>query len=384
MTKLPCFKVFILMGLLFLPIPSAQAQNNGVVWPGDINNDGLVDGVDLIYWGLAYDSEGDERPLIDQNIEWYGHILPEDDFDLWDDDFPGGPNFAFADCDGDGLVEDDDIEAIEDNFGLTHGVPNPVIFNEGVPGIDPPIQLESTETSVQGGQTLSFSVNLGNASLPITDFYGILFSINYDTDLVEEGSIDFQVSTSSWIDLPGSQSGDFTRSLAIEDATQGKAKIAISRFNQNPVDGFGQIGNFTIVIVDNVNSLIIDSLDISIDSIKLLTPNLGEILIAVNPKLLINPATSNNDLLIAGVHEAISDFELFPNPAHVLIRLDFNEVIDGHLRIIDVHGKMHLTPFPIRREKQIQLDISHLPPGVYWIYLHTSDRTGSKRFVKME
>jgi len=89
--------------------------NSANVWPGDKNNDGIVDQKDVSIIGFLYE-EGPERAPQHQNIIWEGY--PAQD---WNDNLPfNGANIKHLDCNGDGIISSTDADAVIQNLGLTH------------------------------------------------------------------------------------------------------------------------------------------------------------------------------------------------------------------------------------------------------------------------
>jgi hypothetical protein len=88
------------------------------IWPGDVDNNGRVFEVDFLYWRYAYGKTGPQRA--EQGSDWKAYDPPAP----WAGNFPNGLNFAWADANGNGLVDDDDEElCIDEYFGLEHGQP---------------------------------------------------------------------------------------------------------------------------------------------------------------------------------------------------------------------------------------------------------------------
>lgn len=77
------------------------------VWPGDANNDGQVDEADVLALGLHWGAKGEARPT--SSITWARQVAtPWENIDA-----------TFADTDGDGVVDHNDLRAISHNFGKT-------------------------------------------------------------------------------------------------------------------------------------------------------------------------------------------------------------------------------------------------------------------------
>ena len=88
--------------LCLLCLQGVQSQN--IIWPGDINNNGVVNEVDMLFWGIAYGQTGPSRMPMDSTFIGY----PFDS--LWAQSFPMGPNYAYADANGDGVVNNLDLQ----------------------------------------------------------------------------------------------------------------------------------------------------------------------------------------------------------------------------------------------------------------------------------
>jgi len=97
------------------------------VWPGDLDNDGIVKNLDVLSWGLSNGSAGSSR--INQGTTWqaYGAID-------WDQSI-SQTNCKFQDADGNGVINMSDLQVITTNFNEEHIGTNDVInmnFNHDV------------------------------------------------------------------------------------------------------------------------------------------------------------------------------------------------------------------------------------------------------------
>jgi len=80
------------------------------VWPGDTRDDGRVSIIDILPIGRFWDKRGDERQP--QTAEWQAGLTP---IAGW-----SPQEAAFADADGSGVVDKDDVLVIANNWGKTH------------------------------------------------------------------------------------------------------------------------------------------------------------------------------------------------------------------------------------------------------------------------
>ncbi|MCF7793336.1 MAG: PKD domain-containing protein [Candidatus Cloacimonetes bacterium] len=79
------------------------------IWPGDTDNNGIVEMSDILPIGIYWREHGDERQNI--NFSWAAQAYPED----WDIELA-----PFADCNGDGEVDIADVLGICLNWEMTH------------------------------------------------------------------------------------------------------------------------------------------------------------------------------------------------------------------------------------------------------------------------
>jgi PKD repeat protein len=87
------------------------------VYPGDANNDGIVNEMDVLPLGVYWEAEGDPR-------RGDAHIWTRQAATSWDP-----VRATYADCNGDGIINGSDVEIIQNNWGLTHVIEgSPTVF----------------------------------------------------------------------------------------------------------------------------------------------------------------------------------------------------------------------------------------------------------------
>ncbi len=109
-----------------------------VVYPGDANNDGIVDERDILPIGLYWGNEGPVRPNASLSFE----RLPAHVFTPGNAWTPLGG--VYADADGSGVVDADDICGVADNWDLTHtvGAPEKGAAVEMAAGVEESVLLQ--------------------------------------------------------------------------------------------------------------------------------------------------------------------------------------------------------------------------------------------------
>lgn len=351
--------LFLVVLVLFQPAVSAQA-----VWPGDVNNNGVVNGVDLLYWGIAAGTSGPGRVV--ESTDWSAQVPGAP----WAQSFPSGVNYAFADCDGNGTVEEEDYtSAIEENFGLTHGVLGPDGFANALPGAAPQLRMVPSATLVEEGAMVNIDLFLDDSDRAVNNFYGIALKMTYTTGILEDDSgPDFDFTEDSWL-----EAGDNNAQELFEGGDgSGAAELAFSRSNQQAVAvGTGPIGQFQVIVEDIIVGLVVDTFIIQIDSVLLVGPGLTTVAVVPDTVRIVvakdtaKLTSTNSGQLPQGV---TNDIKVFPNPARSGFQLT-SPVTVTELYLVDPLGRRTALPRP-GNHRRVPLP-HNLPSGLYCLLLRT-------------
>ncbi|MEL6721017.1 MAG: hypothetical protein AAFP82_20105, partial [Bacteroidota bacterium] len=170
--------------------------NNTDLWPGDTDNNGIAHYTDVLNIGVAYGATGPVRP--DSTTEWYAHEAPR-----WNQAFMDGTNYKHADANGDGRIDELDVEVIELNYGrLQDGLDtapereeDSVVATAG----DPSIYVDLPEAGdFPNGSAFSVPVILGSADRSVESVYGIAFTIKYDPNVLDPNKLRLTIPD-SWL-----------------------------------------------------------------------------------------------------------------------------------------------------------------------------------------
>lgn len=313
----------VVLYLLLFYVPFSHAQT---LWPGDVNNNGVVNGIDVLYAGVASESEGAERPGASEN--WQAQPVGA----LWAQSFPDGINYAYADCDGNGEVEDDDIETIEDNFFLTHGILIPDTYSSGSPATAPLVKLEAQNSNISINQPLIIDLWLGDETMPIQNFYGIAITMKYNPDFTLGSEWDFE-EVNPWYDPLEENSEE----LFVVDETNGIMELAITKTDQQSISGGGKIGELRIVVEDIIFGLQADTLKLQIENIRMIDKDFNTLSVVKDSTFVVISRTNVTSTLPKG-----ANVNVFPNPAKDAFTIKSDvEIIGFELR--DITGKIILT-----------------------------------------
>jgi hypothetical protein len=177
-------------------------DNSAYVWPGDANNDGIVNNLDLFTLGVALPQNLTGAARIG-NIEWQPQISTP-----WASSI-SGKNAKYIDCNGNGKIQNDDASAINYNYNKIHatlkGEQPTELATRGI--VDIPIYFSSLPDSLKEQGEVTGFINLGEASKPANNVYGLAFSLGIDTSRIVPNS--FSISFDScWLGKPGDKYGN--------------------------------------------------------------------------------------------------------------------------------------------------------------------------------
>ena len=312
---------------------------NDFVWPGDANSDNIANNIDLLYIGLANGFEGLERA--DMGIFWESY----NSFN-WSLEFPeSGVNFKHADSDGNGLVEEQDIEAIRANYNLTHGIYTPT-FTAGDLD-DPPLFIELPLTA-EPGELINADVELGTEDLQLANLYGIAFTIEYPEGVFVDDDVQFVPEEDSWL---GTLQEDL---YSIDTTLTGlfEVEVAFVRNDQNNAqENYGRIGNF-IGVIDDILGLA----HIKIKDVRALSNDETEVPIQIIEQCILISDTNGVD--------AKYFFNVYPVPAKDYLNIQTNLGDDIQImEIIRSDGSLIETINGFNS----RLDLGTYKDGVYFI-----------------
>ncbi len=319
--------------------PFPICNNTHCVWPGDFDNNGIVDHRDYLTWGVMKGATGAKR---DGLISWRGHYC-----DDWDE-LVTGLNIKHGDGDGNGIVDINDIDINTENFLLTNqNYQSDVVYTDG-----PEIVLSAQQMMDDQGRIRNFRIQAGES---LNNVLGIAFEIEFDTSQFQLQSL-----IEDWPD---------SHELIYKSRydTDHFFKIAIVQTNHKGIT----IGSSFLLLRDlgNILSLkpglpIPDSTVIRLRNLIAIDPEGNEIKMGSNTLVVykeIPTEISNPD------EDLIS---LYPNPAQNVLYVDTPTDVSGE--IINLQGQIIQRVYL----KNISpIDVSGFSPGVYLLRISGSPHT---------
>ncbi len=319
---------------------SPACTERDCVWPGDFNHNGIADHFDILYWGVVKDSFGPQR---DGRINWDGHSA-----DPWALTIPGDLNAKHGDGNGNGIVNDEDIDRNIRHYLLTNPYYEPqAFFPEG-----PEIVLTSGQMWMDG-RIPNIRIQAG---VNIPNVLGLAYEIDFDTMLYEIQG--FRAPICPEVDsILCLHSNDYdpidtyfeisprygfvkTDHLPLEIEARFNFDRLVSGLALKEGVTFADIPDTVIIRLKNLIAIDAEGNDLHIGSGPLVVYKQG----------------------IVGIQDPVSvPTEVYPNPATGTIQIETTAETDA--QVFSIQGQLirHLTS----AEVQLPVDVSALAPGIY-------------------
>ncbi|MEM7372605.1 MAG: T9SS type A sorting domain-containing protein [Bacteroidota bacterium] len=343
----------------FLPIDSSCLPTS--VYPGDANHNQIANHNDLLPIGLYYGHSGPNRP--NASLSW----TPQAAAGWGDTLLSTGVDIKHADCDGNGIINDDDTLAIHQNYLQTHtGYKTSSSTVDGIP-----LFLDMPSDPLTPGDTLSIPIILGTVDTPAIDMYGLAFSIEYDSSLIKQGKTEL-VFSQSWLGTKGSDLLTLYRDI---DSLQ-QIDIALVRNDQMDTMGLGQIARIIVVIDDDIFKKE-ESLILRITNVQAIDVQGQSIDLDVKTGI---STIQETDTSTSAISSALSKaLEVYPNPTEdeVVIRLKHHQI--RSIVIYNAQGQICSDHPSTGNSTRIKLE--HLPKGLYVLKVHTESGEAIRKLM---
>lgn len=311
------------------------------VWPGDADNSGMADMDDILAIGLGYGFTGDARA--DAGNDWYAHYADE-----WATALPSGVNHKYTDCNGDGVINDDDTTAVSNNFSLEHAVYTMKTAAGEIPLIFAP------DAPIVIGEN-NIPILLGDAVDMVDEIYGLRFTAYAEGADVDTESIQVNFNDS----FIGNTADLLTLTKKVTDM-QASTAAEVKKDHTNS-NGYGQIGTLSFVVIDNIAGKITSStINLRFENVRAINVDNDEISIATSD-LEIEVSTAINTYNNPTV-------QLFPNPVMGTELFIIAAAPIESVQIINVVGQTVYYSTTVTGNK---INIPQLPNGQYLVSVQT-------------
>jgi PKD repeat protein len=210
------------------------------VWPGDANNDLEANHYDIMTIGLNYGMQGPKRD--DATDKWYGQFAQN-----WSTYQLDGTNNKYGDCNGDGVINLEDISAIEQNFAASH------FWQPDVKNAEWVIACQWVDEDLKAIGSRSRAKAILSPPLYKADT-GDIYAIAYEIEVIGGEKIiwdSIQITfDNSWIGNDGIN----MLSVSAIDSTEHMIYIGSTRIDQQNINGSGEIAELKFVFKQGYNA----------------------------------------------------------------------------------------------------------------------------------
>lgn len=272
------------------------ADSCDLVWPGDANDDLVADNNDILAISL-----GNGTAVAARNATgnaWNGFPSLSMGTGIL-----GTSDNKHIDCDGNGIINLNDTNAVVQNFSLTRPASKYGSFSSSVISAAPTLAIDIVQDTLTAGAAGNILLSLGDNANPANNVYGVAFTLGFDAAVIDPASFSINGS-GSWL---GTQHTDML-CIALSDGTSGMIQGVVSRYNHANAGGNGLIANLGFTTQNNYSGT--QQVNFTLSNVMLIdnsgTPQAvsqaNDSLVALDPLLGIH-------------HQQSALLKLFPNPA---------------------------------------------------------------------
>jgi len=353
---------------------------------GDTNGDGEVNHYDLKNIGLAYGAIGAAR--MDTSIDFNEKCV--EDWNICIQEENNCIDYKNIDANGNGEVEEGDLDAIRLNFGIGNNLGTEVttIVDE----IDAPIPISSPDVindslcievadSINMDEPIVFGIYWGSEQAQIDSVYSVAFTLEIEL-IDDESIIDSSAIETPILDISDSFLGDDLLEInKCFELGEGMAEwhIALTRTDQQSIVGSGLLAKaecfVPVVLVEGKSFFSGEKcipLKFEFSDVRGIRKD-GSVIAD------IKKATAKTVLVKkykpTSIFDPIVDkptFTLFPNPARDMATLNSNNAVPTTVAIYDIKGQLiryyeKVLNYPFR------INTSDLEAGMYFIEIKADE-----------
>jgi len=206
------------------------------VYPGDLNNDGIVNNQDVSLSGLFQYQTGIARTQEHQNTNWYAH--PSQNWNILNNQ---NKDLKHHDCNGDGIIDENDQQVVDDNMGLSLQPTNP---SPSPPESDYQVMLHPIDQIYDGNLVMNVALER-RVSGDLT-LQGGHFTVDYSDVEGNFSNVVLNFEPISWLGIPNVDLWYESNHFSAEK----KIEVGFTKTNNVDSEGSGVIGQM-ILVYDN-------------------------------------------------------------------------------------------------------------------------------------
>jgi hypothetical protein len=353
----------------------ACACINNCVYPGDLDGDGRVSAADILVLGRYMGAVGPKREKANNTSAWVGEQSSK-----WGIKNSKGNDLMHADANGDGVLNQADMDYINQNYGKVKGfVPRPPLgFKEF------PFDIIAYPEVVDSGETQTLYFVLGSEDIPANAVHGMSFNLNLGP--IDSSSFKFELYPDSWLteSVPSVgiskqvNKGQINIGLTI---AQGASVVGeeVDGLKATGVSGYGIIAKATYVVGEEVDGLRLNAKrgnrTLSTDGVQMEDLS-GESFHLDGSKAEIRVRPTEAQLSFAPI-----DVFTYPNPVtdRLILSAPVGKVINK-AGIYDMTGRVIIEQD--NNTNEVHIDLSKVDLGIYLAKINVDGEEIVKKIVK--
>jgi hypothetical protein len=310
------------------------------VWPGDTNNDGVVDQADVLPLGIYWGSSGPARS--ETGCSWEGQSA-----DSW------SPAAAtYADADGDGTVDQADVLCLGLNWGRSHSTSSESLVATSRSAQEPAGRL-ALRLGERSGSTVWVNIHAEG----ISSLRGVAAELSFAPEKVSVATVE-----------SGRRMGDAALLQSNTNETEGTLGLGISRKSGSSSAGDADEAVARVKLRTDVRRPELSARDVRASTVEGTTVPL---------------ATGDG---LQNLPDEVTLSAPAPNPVRqqATLRYALPEAQSIRLSVYDVMGREVAVLIDQRQNpgrKQVRLDASQLSSGTYFYRLRAGETTKTKRLT---
>lgn len=346
------------------------------MFPGDANNDGRCNHVDILPIGILYGQEVFPRFL--PSLNWQPQPF---------EPFPGqlpvsGVNFAFSDSDGNGFIDSIDLDALALNYDLLQNQsqppPQPYILGDTLFTTSvPTLRLRFLQDTVLVSDTATAVLQFFTPNILPSDqaALGFALDLQYDTENVQDSLTKVYVDS-----MPGDLM--FVASAVnfrnIWRTPSGTIEMGVAGKMKNTLDHTRDLA-YIIITVDVI---------LRSGETRPFTMAFGNVLMVNKHEQVLKVKLETDTVILfqpssSVVHLEPLSLRLSPNPVQEQLHIESPDAPMERLDVFDTVGRLVLS-VDGRDETRFDLSVETLPPGLLLLAVRTREGVILRKFVRQE
>lgn len=344
------------------------------VRPGDANGDQRANVIDLLNIGIGYLKSGPPRPHA--SADWKPQFAPN-----WLEKVNNVVDYKHLDCNGDGIVNEFDVDAIDPHYSAIDTTE--LAFIPGKPQVAIKFPLDTLVIDAQNPPAsleIEAELRIGHPTNPVFDLYGLALALRYPDFIDPNPEADYEDNSFF----------GFTNHILWypkDVYNQRQLDMGFTRKNGQGANGYGSLAKLTfstnyIIIVDitgRTSSL----------TVPVVIPVGGVVAQDAQGNLISLSAPTEMDTLWIKLENVVSTKDrqlnelvrLQPNPAG-----NYTDLFVGDLQVQRIEV-LNMVGQTIQRIQQpapsftYRMPLGNLDDGMYLIRIYTDKGIAEKRLV---